>query len=174
MSTVIPFLPSNLVQPTFIGTFDSDQYRVTVSWNVAAQRYYINIYGQDGTWIVTVPLVQTPPARPVASVVYDNLRRVVTVKMIDPSQWPVPLYSAEVLTPPGIIVDYTLENFDPPVLNAKWRSLHVDPITFSFPLANDPGQVHILGSVSRMIDMVEGVFVTTRMIYRNGAFEINP
>ncbi len=174
MSTIIPFIPSNLVLPTFVATFDGDDYRVTVTWNVAAQRYFINIYGQDGSWIVTVPLIQTPPGRAIESFSYDNLRRVATVSMVDPSQWSVPISAAGMMTPPGTIVDYTLENFDPPVLNQGWSALHINDVTFSFPLADDPGQVHILGSVSRLIDMVEGIFLKTTFIYRNGAFEVNP
>jgi hypothetical protein len=173
MTTVIPFLPSNINQPNFVATFDGNDYRVVITWNVSARRYYVNIYGQDGTWIITVPLVQTPPARPVQSVVYDNLRRVITVQMTDPSTWPVPLAKGGLLTPFGTIVDYTLENFDPVVLNARWRSLQVNEVTFSFPLANDPGEINILGTVSRYINMVGGLFNST-LIYRNGAFEVNP
>jgi hypothetical protein len=157
-----------------MATFDGDNYNVIVTWNVSAQRYYVNIYALDGTWIVTVPLVQTPPARPMQSVIYDNLRRVITAQMTDPSTWPVPLSKAGLLTAPGTIVDYTLENFDPAVLNATWRSLQVDVTTFSFPLANDPGEINILGSVTRLINMVGGLFKTSTFIYRNGAFEVNP
>jgi hypothetical protein len=173
MTTVIPFLPSNLVAPKFIVTLDGIDYQTVVTWNVAAQRYYVNIYGSDGTWIVTVPLIQTPPARGIEAVSYDNLRRVVTVTMVDPSQWPIPLSSAGLSIPPGTIVDYTLDNFDPPVFNATWRSLHVNDTTFSFPLATDPGEVLIVGSVSRLMNMVGGLFNST-FVYRNGAFEVTP
>jgi hypothetical protein len=174
MTTVTPFLPSNLFTPKFGATFDGADYNVSITWNISAQRYYVNIYGLDGIWVVTVPLIQTPPARAVASLLYDNLRRVVTVQLSDPSTWPVPLSKAGLLTPPGTIVDYTLENFDPAVLNATWRSLHIDPITFSFRLEDDPGGINIIGSVSRYLNMVGGIFQTSTLIYRNGAFEINP
>jgi hypothetical protein len=93
--------------------------------------------------------------------------------MVDPSQWPIPLSSAGLSIPPGTIVDYTLENFDPIVLNATWRSLHINNTTFSFPLADDPGEVLIVGSVSRILSMVAGLFNST-LIYRNGAFEVTP
>jgi hypothetical protein len=173
MTTIIPFLPSNLFTPTFQVTLDGTNYQVTVTWNVSAQRYYINIYGTDNTWIITVPLIQTPPARGVASVVYDNLRRVMTITMVDPSQWSIPLSAAGTSTPPGTIVDYTLENFTPDVLNGKQRSIHITNTDFSFSLANDPGQVLILGSVSRILNMIGGMFDST-LIYRNGAFEVTP
>jgi hypothetical protein len=171
MTTIIPFIPSNIVVPTFIANLDGDDYRVTITWNISAQRYYVNIYAGDGTWIVTVPLVQTPPSRAIESVSYDILRRVMTVSLVSSIYFPVPIGSN--LTAPGTMVDYTLENFDPPVLNGLWRSLHIDDLTFSFPLPDDPGQVNIVGSVGRYINMVAGIFNST-FIYRNGSFEVNP
>jgi hypothetical protein len=173
MTTIIPFLPSNIFPPKFRIMLDGIDYQVVVTWNISAQRYYVNIYGLDNSWIITVPLVQTPPARPMQSITYDNLRRVIIAKMTDPTTWPVPLSSAGLLTPPGTIIDYTLENFDPVILNARWRSLQVDVTTFSFPLDNNPGEINILGTVSRYIDLVGGLFNST-FIYRNGAFEVNP
>jgi hypothetical protein len=118
-----------------------------------------------------VPLVQTPPSRAVEQVSYDILRRVMTVTLVNPLYFPVP--QGANLTFPGTIVDYTLENFDPPILNGKQRSLHIDDLTFSFPLADDPGQIQVIGSVARYIDMAEGIFLST-FIYRNGSFEITP
>jgi hypothetical protein len=172
MTTVIPFIPSNIVAPTFQATLDGNNYRIVVTWNVSAQRYYVNIYDMGGVWIVTVPLVQSPPSRAVEAVSYDIIRRVLTVQLVDSIYFPVPIGSN--LTHPGVIVDYTLENFDPPVLNGLQRSLHINDTTFSFPLPDDPGQINILGSVARYMNMVGGIFITTTFIYRNGAFEINP
>jgi hypothetical protein len=171
MTTIIPFIPSNIVIPTFKATFDGDDYKVTITWNISAQRYYVNIYGTDGTWIVTVPLVQTPPSRAIETVTYDILRRVMTMRLVNPLYFPVPIGSN--LTPPGTIVDYTLENFDPPSLNGRQRSLHIDDLTFSFPLADDPGQINVVGSIARYIDMADGIFQST-FIYRNGNFEVTP
>jgi hypothetical protein len=173
MTTVIPFLPSNLFKPRFIAAFDGNDYNVEITWNISAQRYYVNVYASDGTWIVTVPLVQSPPSRAVNSLSYDSIRRVMTVELVAPPFWPVPIGSTGTFSPPGTMVDYVLENFDPPVLNAKWRCLHINDTFFSFPLANNPGQINVLGSVGRYLNMVGGLFDST-LIYRNGAFEVNP
>jgi hypothetical protein len=174
MTTVIPFLPSNLLAPNFQAMLDGSPYNVIVTWNISAQRYYINIYGYNGAWVITTPLVQTPPARKIQSIVYDINQRAVLVTMVDPSQWPVPLSVAGLNTPPGTIVDYTLENCDPTSLNRTWRSLHINSTSFSFPLASDPGSINILGSVNRLMNMVSGLFQTSTLIYRNGAFEVTP
>lgn len=173
MTTIIPFLPSNLYPPKFRATLDGIDYDVVITWNVAAQRYYVNIYDLDGSWVITVPLIQTPPAREVVDTTYDNLRRVFTVSLADPSTWPVPLPPAGLATPPGTIIIFTLENFTPTSLNGAYKSLHINDTSFSFRLDNDPGQVTIFGTVSRILNMVGGIFNST-LIYRNGAFEVTP
>lgn len=174
MTTVVPFIPSNLVAPEFPATFDGNDYRVVVTWNISALRYYINVYDSNGLWIITAPLVQSPPSRGVNGLSYDSLRRVMTVELVAPPFWPVPIGSTGTFSPPGTVVDYYLENFDPVVLNTKWRCLHINDTYFEFPLPDDPGQINVLGSVARYINMLSSVFVTSTLIYRNGAFEISP
>lgn len=174
MTTIIPFTPSNLVVPSYLMTFDGQPYNLTVTWNVSAQRYYINIYDQNNNWIITTPLISSPPARAVNTVSYDPFLNLVTVVMVDPSQWPVPLSPEGVANRPGTMVDFTLAGFTPNTYNGKYRSLWVNPTTFTFPMLTNPGQVIITGSVHRLINMIESVFTTSTLVYRNGAFEVNP
>jgi hypothetical protein len=173
MTTIIPFLPSNIITPTINVTLDGIDHEVKITWNVSAQRYYINVYNKDtGAWIITTALVSTPPARNVQSVVYDPFLNAVVVQFVDPSHWPIPLTGP--ITKPGTMIDYTLEGFQPSTYNGKFRSLHINPLTFTFPMLTDPGPVVILGRVSRLLSMVDTVFQRSTMVYRNGAFEINP
>lgn len=174
MTTYIPFTPSNLIRQEFTAMFDGDEYKVSLTWNVSAQRYYVNIYGLDGTWILTTPLIATPPARKISSVIYDPFLYRTVVKMSDPSQWPIPLSPAGLNTKPGTIVDFTLHQFLPDTYNGLFRSLFVTPFTFAIPMSTDPGPVQILGFVSRVMNMVAGVFTTSTLAYRNGMFEVNP
>jgi hypothetical protein len=174
MTTIIPFLPSNLVAPKFNATFDGTDYSVIITWNVSAQRYYVNIYGFDNSWILTIPLIQTPPARKIESVEYIRLQSIVVATMTDPTSWPIPLSPSGTLTRPGTMVDYTLEGFQPFTYNGKQRSMQINETSFSFPVTQDPGPIQILGTVSRIMNMVATVFITSTFVYRNGAFEINP
>jgi hypothetical protein len=173
MTTIIPFLPSNIITPTIPATLDGVDHDVRITWNVSAQRYYINIYRKhDGAWIITVPLFSSPPARNVQSAVYDPFLNSIVVQLVDPSLWPVPISVSG--TKPGTIIDYTLEGFQPPTYNGKFRSLHINDLMFSFPMSHDPGMVVVLGKVSRLLNMVDTIFTRSTMVYRNGAFEINP
>lgn len=174
MTTIVPFVPSNQRAPSIPATLDGSPYNIVITWNVSAQRYYINIYDTNGNWILTTALVSTPPARQINTTVYDPFLNQVTVTMVDPSLWPVPLALEGINIRPGQIIDYTLLGFQPNTYNGLFRCLHIDPITFTFPMLTDPGQVLIMGSVNRMLNMIEPLFVTSTLVYRNGSFEINP
>jgi hypothetical protein len=174
MTTIIPFLPSNLRAPQFSLTLDGSPYKLVVTWNISALRYYINIYDISGNWIITVPLLTTPPSRQISSVAFNPFLDIVTVKLVDPAAWPIPLSPGGIVMKPGTMVDYTLENFTPDTYNGLFRALQINTTTFSIPMASDPGPASILGTAARYINMVSGVFTTSTLIYRNGAFEVNP
>jgi hypothetical protein len=59
------------------------------------------------------------------------------------------------------------------VFNGKFRGMHINETLFTIPMPTNPGQPMIIGSVSRILNMVGSLFNST-LIYRNGAFEINP
>lgn len=54
MTTLIPFQPSNATTPPFQSTvtLDGAAYALTVTWNIAAQRWYVTLTDQNGnvTW----------------------------------------------------------------------------------------------------------------------------
>jgi len=173
MSTIIPFIPSNITTPQIDVTLDGNSCYILITWNVSAQRYYINIYDKATQgWIITVPLISSPPPRNLQSVRYDPFLSSVVAQLVDPSWWPIPSYGPA--TPPGLMVDYTLENFQPDTYNGKFRCMHIDSMTFTFPMPNNPGPLVVMGRVNRILNMVESVMQTSTLIYRNGAFEVNP
>lgn len=173
MTTIIPFIPSNLRSPSFIAEFDGNDYNVVITWNISALRYYVNIYRQDSSaWIITIPLFSSPPARNVSSAVYDPFLNSVVVELVDPSQWPVPLGAG--ISNPGTIIEYTMEGFQPDTYNGKFRCLHLNNLQFTFHMPQNPGPILVLGRVSRLLSMIDTIFKTSTMVYRNGAFEINP
>lgn len=59
--TIIQFQPSDSSPFQFTATLDSVQYSVVFTYNIAGQRYYINIYNQQGALIVCKPMVSSPP-----------------------------------------------------------------------------------------------------------------
>jgi hypothetical protein len=163
MPTLIPFIPSNISPPSFNAVLDGSSYRVTVTWNISAFRYYVNIYDTSGNWIITVPLITTPPAETIASISYDRMSGLINVTK-----------NAGLYKKPGQIVRYTLEGFQPDVLNGYWRCLTINTQQFSFPIDSDPGLITTIGTANRLMNMVATVFSTSTLVYRNGNFEVSP
>ena len=172
MTTIIPFVPSNIVAPRFKARLDGAEYEIRITWNISSLRYYINIYDANGAWILTTALVSCPPARNVSSVVYDPFLNSIVVTLVPPNEWPVPATGPS--TRPGEMVDYTLEQFQPSTYNGKFRCMHVTDTVFTFPMPTDPGPLVVLGRVSRLISMIDVKFRISSMVYRNSAFEISP
>jgi hypothetical protein len=163
VTQLTPFVPSNVSPPTFNATLDGSPHSITVTWNVSAMRYYLNVYDVYGTWILTTPLVTSPTGEAVSAISYDPQRRLMNVTKASGLQ-----------VKPGTIVDYTLTGFDPPAVNGLWRCLHLDTWRFTFPIPQDPGPVMTLGSVNRILNMIGSVFQQSTLIYRNGSFEVSP
>jgi hypothetical protein len=174
MTTVVPFLPSNIKTYEFLVKLDGLDCKITTTWNVSAQRFYINVYQVDGSWIVTVPVISSPPSRSIQSVKFNPFQLVLEVVMVPPELWPIPLSPGGLATTPGTIMDYTLEGFSPNTYNGIFRGTHINGNLFTVPMANDPGSLTVTGFVSRKLNMIAGVFQTSTLIYRNNAFEIGP
>jgi siroheme synthase (precorrin-2 oxidase/ferrochelatase) len=61
MTTYFPFVPSPLETFQFTPTFDGSQYTVTVTWNTASQRWFVNVTDQGANLIFALPMIGSPP-----------------------------------------------------------------------------------------------------------------
>ena len=162
MTTYVPFRPSNTRAPRLTVTLDYQDTTMVITWNVASQRYFINLYTLDGIWICTVPLVETSQGQSMVSMVYDPSQGVLIGKMQSP------MYRS-----PGQVVNYTLEGFSPASINGLHECLTLFDQRFTFP-SPDPGVITVLGHASRYNNLVEGYFQYSTLIFRDGQFETNP
>lgn len=62
MTTYVPFAPTALAPFQFTATLDGAAYTVVVTWNVFAQRWYVNVYDQSQDLIVALPMIGSPPS----------------------------------------------------------------------------------------------------------------
>jgi hypothetical protein len=162
MTTYVPFHPSNMSAPRLTVQLDYQATTVIVTWNVASQRYFLNLYTLDGVWICTVPLIETSQGKAVLGMTYDSNQGVLIGTMDTPTY-----------RPPGQVVNYTLEGFSPPSINGYRECLTLVDQRFSFP-SPDPGVITVMGHASRYHNMVAGYFQYSTLIYRQGQFETNP
>jgi hypothetical protein len=164
MTTYIKFIPSNSVAPRFTTTFDEDSYTIIVTWNVASQRYFINVYSIVGNWICTVPMIETEIGNKITDISYDKYNNVLVVT-INGNLW----------RPPGMIVKFDIENCVPDDINGSYDCLMLNSNTFTIPApVATRGQVTILGSATRFMNLVAGYFQSSSLIYRNRMFEVRP
>ena len=61
MTAIVPFSPSPNANFQFTPTLDGQQYTLIVTWNFAAQRWYINIYTLQGALVLCRPMTGSPP-----------------------------------------------------------------------------------------------------------------
>jgi hypothetical protein len=163
MTQRFPFVSSNTVAPSFQPVLDGVQHLVVVTWNVSAQRFYINVYANDGALVCAVPLVGSSPGIELASVVWDANRRAAIAELTRPFWRPL-----------GQIIVYTIQDCQPDAFNGLFNCLTESPTSFSYPMIANPGQIKVLGSANRCLNMIGPWFTTSSMIFRNNAFEVNP
>jgi hypothetical protein len=60
MTTYITFSPSPTQPFQFSATLDGTTYNVIVTWNLAAQRWYLNIYNLNGTLFLAIARIGSP------------------------------------------------------------------------------------------------------------------
>lgn len=62
MTTYIQFLPSNTATPPFSATvtMDGNTYSLSVTWNIAGQRWYLTISDQNGNVVWSGGMIGSP------------------------------------------------------------------------------------------------------------------
>lgn len=68
MTTLVNFAPSPLAPFQFQATLDGVAHNVIVTWNVFGRRWYVNVYQQDGTRVVSLPNIGSPPGKGISLV----------------------------------------------------------------------------------------------------------
>lgn len=163
MTTVVAFQPPPEDQATFDVQMDGSGHRATVPYSVFGQRYYLRLEQNDRTVVFLLPVIGSPMARQIEAVTWFRGR--VTITLVRRHG-----YS------PGQTVRLTVIECVPSVLNGRRLMLCDDDRTLSFALDPDPGPVTVLGRVSHDIDIAEGYFEQSTLVFRQQAqqFEVNP
>ena len=163
MTTYFAFTPSRTSVPQFSPTLDGSQYLCSCTWNLFAQRYYLNCFDQDGNRIFSQALVETPPALALNTLAWSELTMLVTATTQTPHGFQT-----------GAAVTLTIAGCSPDAYNGAQAATITGPSTFTYPLNADPGSNVVAGSASTLINMAAGYFQTSTLVFRNSAFEVSP
>ncbi len=161
MTTFIDFVPSAISAPEYQITLDDAIYRMTVTWNLFGQRYYINIFDLSNNLILSVPLIGSPIGNPVQGVSW--LRGQVTLTTSRRLDFQI-----------GQIVRLTISGMTPAAYNGTFECFVTGSNSIVYSVADDPGEATVLGDVENNIDLVGEMFTST-LIYRaqNRQFEVS-
>lgn len=163
MTTVTPFTPSSTALFQFQPTLDGQAYTAITTTNLFGQRYYINLYATDGTWIFTQPLIGSPSAIALEAVSWANGSAIATTSL--PHGYAI-----------GSAINLTISGCAPDAYNGRVQALVIDAVTLSWPLPAPQMVASQLGGVSYDIDMAAGYFQTSTLVFRDGSqqFEVTP
>jgi len=161
MATLFPFTQSQTTNFTFQPVLDGNVYQASVNWNVAGQRNYLMLSALDGTPVVTLPVIESPVALPLASITWVNGR--VSAVTQQPHGYKI-----------GLTVAITIENCQPDGYNGAVLAYVRDPSTLVYPLVQNPGAATLVGVADWFVNLVKGYFVTSVLVFRNGQFEVSP
>lgn len=162
MTTTFPFTPSTSAPVQFSPVLDGQTYSAIISWNVFAQRFYLNLYDSNGTLIVCKAVVGSPPAQTISTLSWAD--GIVTVTFSDPHGYQV-----------GTVAYLVLSGASPSAYNGTYLCSIASPTVVTYRLATDPGQATAAGSMGANINLLQGYFTST-MVFRteNAQFEVSP
>lgn len=156
------FTPNTLAPFQFQPTLDGRTYICFVTWNFAAQRWYVDLYDTEGAVIFSIALIGSPTGVPIQALSWEHGR-----------------VTATTLIPHGYkfasTIELTVSGCQPAGYDGKVMALITGPSTFTYPLTADPGPETSLGVVNYNINMAGGYFDSV-LLYRtaNRQFETIP
>lgn len=160
-TTIFAFNPDPQQVYTFLPTFDGVTYSCSVTWNLFAQRYYLNCDSLNGVRVFSQPLIGSPTGTNLQSATWKNGKAIFTA-------------AAEHGFKIGETIDLTISGCTPDTYNGLRRCFIVDKFRFSFSLPEPELDATALGVVNYNINLLWAYFNTTAMVYRPAArqFEV--
>lgn len=163
--SVFVFQPSVNSAFQFQPTLDGSQYVGTIIWNLFSQVWYLQLVDSSGAVVFNKPLVGSPSGAPIETVSYDEEALAVTLTTQVPHGYPI-----------GGTFSLTISGMAPDDYNGLFDCSVTGSNTLRYSLAANPGQATAYGIVSYDVNMAEGYFNASTLVYRSstGQIEINP
>ncbi len=162
MTTYTDFVPTRQVPFSFQPTLDGQVCTARVTWSLFGVRYYLNLYAQDGTRLITTALVGSPSGIALQTLSWS--RGFALAVAPAPHGYKV-----------GRTVELTISGAVPDAYNGIVPAFITGPATFRYPVATDPGTATVPGSAAYNINLVGALFDST-LVFREAAqqFEVSP
>lgn len=162
MTDYYPFTPSSVRAPSFSPTFDNDQYKLTITWNISGQRFYVNCVDMNGNLIYSIPVIESVPPSELEDLSWDLFNGIVVGTTVAPHG-----------IKPGTVMLINIIGARPITYNGTGFINVLNERQFSYPMARDPGSLAYAGVVEYIISMNKAYFGST-LVYRQKIFEVAP
>lgn len=163
MTTIIPVAFSLNQVPEYQVTLDNQEYNLTLTWNLYAQRYYVNCQDLDNTLVFSLPLVGSPPGQVVQSLTWVSGE--VSIVTDNPHGYR-----------PGTTVRLTLSDAVPSGYSGEYDMLVTGASNLKFSLPVNPGTATGPGNLYTNLDLAWGYFETSVLVWRpsSNQLEVTP
>ena len=165
MATVYDFTPSATAPYQFQPTLDGQLYLATVKWNLAGQRWYMELISQGGALVFLQSLKSSAVGQAIAAASWFVSSSDVTITTAQPHGYTV-----------GSTVRLTISGITPTAYNGVFECFVTSPTTFVYSVSTNPGTATAFGVVSYDINMAAGYFSASTLVWRaaNNRFEVTP
>lgn len=160
---IYPFTGAVGSNMTFNPTLDGQIYGATVTWNAYGQRWYLNLSDLSGNLIIARAITSSDDPKPISSI-----------------SWSYGVVTANVVTRHflrlGSVVNLRISGASPDGYNGVYACRITGPSSFEYDLSTNPGQQVAAGNYVGIIDLTQGAFTTSRLVYYENAsvFEVFP
>jgi hypothetical protein len=166
MTIFTDFAPTATAPFRFIPVLDGKPHTLIVTWGLAGQRWYVNLYDQTGALVFYLPLIGSTSAIETSSLTWDVTTQLVTITTDVPHGLII-----------GSIVSLTITGVLPLSYNGIVDVVPTGPSTLIYPQTMDPGgDATVQGTIGRDINLGAGYLQTSTLVFREATqqFEVNP
>lgn len=166
MTTFTDFVPSSIKPFQFQLTLDGASYTLVVTWGLAGQRWYVNLYDQTGIIVFYLPLIGSSNAMAIESLTWSATTHLVTATTSRP-------HGLEL----GTVVTLTISNVFPSAYNGIINLMPIGSRVLTYYRATEPGgDATIQGTIGRDINLGAGYLKTSTLVFREATqqFEVSP
>ena len=166
MTTFTDFIPTATAPFRFSPVLDGQPHTLVVTWGLAGQRWYVNLFDQTGALVFYLPLIGSTSAIATSSLTWDVTTQLVTITTAVPHGLII-----------GSIVRLTIAGILPSSYNGIVDVISVRPNMLMYPQTTDPGgDATVQGTIGRDINLGAGYLQTSTLVFREATqqFEVNP
>lgn len=145
MSTTVQFTPSVTSAFAFQPVIAGVQYNATVTWNLYAQRYYLNLTDTSGNLVLCTAIVGSGPRLGATLTWANSGGGVTTATLASPHNIPVGQVA-------NVRISQTGTSFD-----GNWQVLATGPNTVTYALANPNENQPLAGQLSFPVNLVQAL-----------------